>query len=194
MAKDDLVFIDGETTGLDWNKHSMIEIAWMTGDMTVPQVLYPYRYTGKGDQQPVWQQADPEAMEINGFFDRFPNGVRDSDITDLIRFLDAIEDSTLVGANIRFDARFIEKTYGLNLEPWHHRLFDLESYAAGIFRWPAPKSWADTVDEIISRDRKLLNPEEDENYPGFETEPDHTAANDCKSVAEAYYWLRWFTS
>lgn len=195
MAKGDLVFIDIETTGLDWNKHSAIEIAWMAGDMEQPEVIFPYRYTGKGDQQPVWQQADPEAMEINDFFNRYPNGVKDSDISDLIRFLDVIEDSTLVGANVRFDARFIEKAYGFNPEPWHHRLFDLQAYAAGVFRWPAPKSWEDTVDEIIKRDMLLLNPEEeDDNYPDFSTEPDHTAANDVKSVQQAYYWLRWFTS
>lgn len=176
MAKGDLVFVDIETTGLDWDKHHAIEIAYQTQEMEKPEILIPWTYYGNRHRgyRNIWHNADPVAMEINKFFERYPDGVDFSGNNAIDRMIGTMTDSTLVGANVRFDARFIEKFIGK--EVWHHRLFDIQAYAAGYWQQTTLMGWSDICDTV--RDEGLTF-----------TAPDHTAAADCQSVKDVYNWL-----
>lgn len=186
--KGDLVFIDIETTGLEWDKHTAIEIAYVTQEMEVPKVIIPWSYD-PGDYSSPWYAADTKAMEINKFFGRYDNGVKRSSDEGIAHFLEVVRDSTIVGANIRFDARFIESTLELEVEPWHYRLWDITSYSAGIFGLDHLEGWSDTKKRIdsISKNR-LYN-----SAPVLTTTPDHSAAADCQSVKECFNWLQWYS-
>ncbi len=177
MAKDDLVFVDIEATGLDWDKHHVIEIAYMTEAMEKPIVVIPWEYDPKyklGNIRP-WATADPKAMGINKFYERYPDGIPFSGDAAIQRMMTRMDQATLVGANVRFDARMIEKFLGF--EPWHHRLLDIESYAAGVFGWKNVKGWGETVEYINNM------------QPGAVTVNDHTAYADCLGIREAYRFL-----
>lgn len=178
MAKGDLVFVDVETTGLDWDKHHVIEIAYMTEAMEKPVVVIPWGYDARANPlytSPIWANANPKAMAINKFYERYPDGIPFSGDEAIHRMMNKMQDSTLVGANVRFDARMIEKFLGF--EPWHHRLLDIEAYASGVFGWTIPLGWNRTVEFINSIE------------PGAIVLNDHTAAADCLSVMQAYRWL-----
>lgn len=176
--KNQLVFCDIETTGLSWRDSNAIEIAYMTEDMLIPEVVIPYALTPGWPGFPSgfpWGNADLKAMEVNHFYERYPSGVEYSGEHAVAKMIEVMTGSTLVGANVRFDARFIEKLIGE--EVWHHRLFDLQAYAAGVFGWDRPRSWSDICKHI-----EYLE-------PGFMTSPDHTAAADTLSVKQAYLWM-----
>jgi DNA polymerase-3 subunit epsilon len=192
MAKGDLVFLDTETTGLNYGEHRVIELAYMTQDMKEPAVIFPYKIQPETPTAYPMGYADPKAMEINKFYDRYPNGVYASSIEDISDFLNVVEGSTLVGANIRFDARMIEYSFQLTSEPWHHRLFDLEAYAAGVFGWSAPRGWKEICDNISTLSASLIDDRRVKYMPTFDVSPDHSAAADTLSVKQAYDWLVWY--
>lgn len=188
MAKGDLVFVDDETTGLDWSKHTAIEIAYVTQEMEVPKVIIPWVYK-PGEYGYPWYAADAKAMEINKFFDRYDNGVERSSDEDIAHFLEVVKDSTLVGANVRFDARFIESTLNLEVELWHYRLWDITSYSAGVFGLDHLEGWSDIKKRI-----DVINKRYYASAPVLTTSPDHSAAADCQSVKECFNWLQWYSN
>ncbi|MDH6610239.1 DNA polymerase III epsilon subunit-like protein [Streptomyces sp. SAI-208] len=145
-----LAFIDGETTGLDPKEHSMWELAVIRRENGV-------------DTEHLWQirlanweieQADPKAMEINGYHERFalpedyqagemlhscgtPHPVKRADLrSDLALLLDG---AVLVGSNPGFDASFLHVF--LDARPWHYRTVDIALLAAG-FRYGQAASGA----------------------------------------------------
>lgn len=182
MAKDELVFIDCETTGLDYDTHVPIEIAYMTMDMEEPKIVFPYDYLPEMIVVFPWNVVDPKAMEINKFYERYEStaGMSTSEFDEFYHDLEGV---TLVGANVRFDARMLEKLFWDSkvTEPWHYRLLDMESYVAGFFRWPKPRSWKDTIEYLST----VMDPGRPLEYL-----PDHTAAGDCLSVREVYGLLQ----
>lgn len=170
-----IVSIDTETNGLNWKKSRVIELAWMAGDMTKPEVLIPFDYDGEygltqSPNRNVWTTADPSAMEVNKFFERYPSGVKRSSNADFARFFSVVASSTIMGANIQFDARMMYRTFGI--EPWHYRLFDISSWASGILGLDTVSSWTDVCAAL-----GLVG-------------NDHTAAGDCLTVSKAYALLR----
>lgn len=170
-----IVAIDTETNGLNWKKSRVIELAWMAGDMSKPEVLFPYDYDGEygltmSPKKNVWTTADPDAMKINKFYERYPNGVKRSSDADFARFFSVVTSSTIMGANVQFDARMMYKTFGV--EPWHYRLFDISSWASGILGYDTVSSWSDIT-----------------KFLGL-TGADHSAAGDCLTVSQAYGLLR----
>ena len=61
-----LIFLDSETTGLDSNKHRVIEIAFKIYDSEKNRIVVSYEAV---INQPasVLAEADPRSMQINGF-------------------------------------------------------------------------------------------------------------------------------
>ncbi len=153
-----VVVADIETTGLLADVHAITEIAWVVIDLDeidVDEVSYDEimengkaMYPGLSDA--ALAQADPEALKINDYVDRGIASKPRPDLGDWAELIDDLEDCTLMGANIRFDARFIEKMIGQ--EPWNHRLFDLQAYAAGVLGHDLPKSLSDIRVELIEHD------------------------------------------
>ncbi len=141
----DLIVVDVETTGLEVVRHVPIEVAAVnvrTGDVLyfVP-FFHPY---DKG-------QASDQAMHTNRYYERgvykdmlSPDGTADK----YEQLWEMLGGNTLGGANARFDAAMLRygysirntirsgsggiSSYDMAEEPWHYRLADLGSYAAGV--------------------------------------------------------------
>lgn len=135
-----LAFVDCETTGLDPNNHSMWELAVI-------------RRENGSDIEHLWQirlakweieQADPKALEINRYEERFalpddyqagemlhacgtPHPVKRDELRSDLAML--LEGAVLVGSNPDFDASFLRMF--LDAKPWHYRTVDIATLAAG---------------------------------------------------------------
>lgn len=164
-----LVVLDIETTGLNPDVHEVWEIAWSLDfgpiqSMIVPHALY---------------RAESKALEVNGYNERgIGNHLVPVDWVsreeDLRRDL---YDATILGANPAFDTAFLRRRWK-GYDGWHHRLFDIESYAAGVLNRNRPMGFRELHAELIRR--------------GFADlpQPDHTAVGDVEATMAAYDALR----
>lgn len=161
----DLIYFDSETTGLEPNKHEMWEIAWAVNDEPIVERILVHSL----------KTADPKALDLNGYFVRFPGGARsDGPIVDIdVRHL--LAGNTLVCANPTFDRMFMYARWGL--EPYHYRSIDIESMALVVFGWERPRGLKDVADELRSRGHDIAF-------------PDHTAVMDVRVTRECYKALR----
>lgn len=134
--KRDLIVVDCETTGLDVNKHHVLEVAAI--NVTTGDELYfvPALPAGALDE------ADGKALKINGYFTRDVYAHRlDANTAETYwdQLWDWLDGNTLAGSNPTFDAAMLNRAQHWNgggrttrrQSPWHHRLADLAAYAAG---------------------------------------------------------------
>lgn len=145
--KRDLIVVDTETTGLDVDRHWVLEVAAI--NVTTGEELYfvPALPSGALDS------ADGKALKINGYFERGVYAYRmDAEKTEKYwrQLWAMLKGNTLAGSNPTFDAAMMNRSalwfapaakpaYSsaalpeppLNPSPWHHRLADLSAYAAG---------------------------------------------------------------
>lgn len=161
----DLIFLDTETTGLEYDKHEIWEIAWAVNDEPVVERILVHSL----------KTADPKALKLNGYFDRYPGGARaDGPIVD-IDVREMLKGNTLVCANPTFDRMMMWMRW--KVEPYHYRSIDVESMALTVFGWERPRGLMDIANELRRR-------EYDISYP------DHTAAKDVQVLRECYNALR----
>lgn len=186
MSKRDLIVVDVETTGLNEHLHVPLEIAAVnvrTGDVLefVPFVDAVHLGAAEGD-----------AMQINRYYERgvyqraLPPAETASRYEELWEWLAG---NRFAGANARFDAAMLRRGYAIANsyysnslmppEPWHYRLKDLGSYAAGVLRLPE--------DEVPS----LMGVCE---LVGVEHEAEaHSALGDARAAAECFRRLHAMT-
>lgn len=149
----DNVFVDIETTGLQRERHQIVELAWALGPGPIQVVRL--RHTLKF--------ADPDALKVNRYHER---GLSDGWSTpeQISRFLIDARGNTLVAANPAFDAGFMQDHFGF--APWHYRLCDIQSYAAGVLGcWDRPPSLRSIRDQLLRLRYEI-------------PEPDHSAGGD----------------
>lgn len=160
-----LIFLDTETTGLDVGRHEVWEIAFARETGPVRSFILPHSL----------QTADPKALDINTYWERFPLGaVHDGTHLD-IAICEELSGATIVGSNPRFDCNMLRARWGV--EPWHHRLVNVAEGAMWLFGWDRPKGLNDVILEPVAR--------------GYEIPvPDHTAARDVEVTRAAYLALR----
>lgn len=171
-----MVFVDCETTGLDYEKHRPFEIAYGTlrwnGEQFIDNISVYY----PGLTMQEINDADPEALEVNGeTYDSLKDKYWGKPAGGSEHFIETLSGATLVGANVRFDARMIEQ-HVLGREIWKHRLFDIQAFAAGVLGLgyiPGMREIADIV-----RNMGYMVPE-----------PDHTAEVDTAAVMYSYLGL-----
>ena len=60
------IFLDSETTGLNLNMHSLIEIAFKIINLANGQELTAYESV-IFQPKSVWEKSDPESLKVNGF-------------------------------------------------------------------------------------------------------------------------------
>jgi DNA polymerase-3 subunit epsilon len=129
------IVVDTETNGLDFARHEVVEVAWFNMDTGESDSFIPPHNVNF-----VLGNADPYALKINGYLDRIAFAPQDISWTKYRQFVAQMNGNTLAGSNPTFDARMLEKLgeraeiQGCPKPKWHHRLFDLSSYAKGLLK------------------------------------------------------------
>jgi DNA polymerase-3 subunit epsilon len=124
------VVVDVETNGLDPDVHQAFEVAWFNLDTAEHGDFILVHNISE-----LLGSADPEALRINRYIDRIPGQIQDGGA--LHRLHQELRGNTLVGSNPAFDAAFLVKAFKAKTSvtesrPWHHRLWDVSAYAAGV--------------------------------------------------------------
>lgn len=171
MSERHTVVCDVETTGLNVDIHTVVEVAWHDLATDETGSFVPIH-----DVRRALASADLVALKLNGYIDRIAMATQDTDYNELNRLHDALDGATLAGSNPRFDAAFLAKMFDaggrLRCEPWHHRLWDLSSYAAGVLGLPELPGLSTVCDELGVK-------------PG-----DHTAQADVQATVECFLALQ----
>lgn len=99
-----LAFIDVETSGLDVQIHEILEIAIIHSDGR--------EYTTKVQPNHI-ESAEVEALGINGYNpDEWADAPTSKEVAPKVANL--LADCILIGQNVRFDAKFVEKFHRRN--------------------------------------------------------------------------------
>ncbi len=146
------VFVDTETTGLDFQRHQLTEVSWIVRyeDGRQEERQYFPDHTLDG--------ADEKALELTHYHERIAPQERSPASEWLVRFLDDAEDAVLVGAVPDFDSRHLERAAArIERRPtWDHHLLDVETLALPLISPgpEAPRSLAKTCRALgIPHDR-----------------------------------------
>lgn len=170
-----LVIADTETSGLR-PIDVVVEVAWHDVDTDQRGVFVPPH-----DVDWVLEHGEPEALEMNGYRERLAGAPQDHGGTHARAMRRALIGQCLAGANPAFDAARLGPVFARadmtvlpsSSPPWHHRLADIESYAAGALGIdPRDLPGLRTVCELLGV------------QPG-----DHTAAGDVRAAAECFVAL-----
>lgn len=182
--KRDLIVVDTETTGLNPEKHWVVEVAAV--NVTTGEELYfvPALPSGALDE------ADGKALKINGYFSRDVYAHR-LDVASARGYWgqlwDMLDGNTLAGSNPTFDAAMLNRAAlwstvptgyktsttadDFRPSPWHHRLADLSAYAAGALNID-PTALPGL--EVVCRSLHVEN------------EVQHSALSDARATAECF--------
>jgi DNA polymerase III epsilon subunit-like protein len=129
------VFIDTETTGLDFARHQLTEVAWIVrfedGREETRCVVPEHTLDG----------ADEQALELTHYHERIAPQRRSPASEWLVQFLADAEGAVLVGAVPDFDARHLERAAArIQRTPtWDHHLLDVETLALPLIS-PGPEA------------------------------------------------------
>lgn len=183
----ELVSVDLETTGTDPKRHEAWEIAAVPLDRQYSNPIHfmmPVTLLG----------AESKALEVGGFNTRYAQGSghspcallletdetaihpRSIDTSNVLAALHMrLKDRRLMGAAVHFDAEFLatlfERAGFAEPRPWHHRHFDLGSFAGGV----------------TGADGPLASAEMRELVPNQNT---HTALGDAEWNIDMYNYLK----
>lgn len=164
-----LAFVDIESTGLNPDKHEIIEIAVLIYNQEKNEVekewetkITPYHI----------ETADNKALQISGYINN-PNIYRTNLKSALIKFNSIVKGCIIVGQNISFDLRFISKNMEeANIKPSYDlRYLDLMSL-----------SWFHVKDTDI----KGISLEKLCNHFGILNVGAHSALIDCRRTFGVY--------
>ena len=149
-----IVFLDIETTGLDPATHEILEVGMVRryySEIARENVDYEEHFS-----LPISEErADAKALEINKYAER-------RQLLSLIEIDSAkaaeglrevLADALVVGNNVQFDLRFIERLIGGT--PWYYSPLDLKAWAAGMCGMSKPASTkfiAELADVPLSTD------------------------------------------
>jgi DNA polymerase III epsilon subunit-like protein len=129
------IFIDTETTGLDFARHQLTEVAWIVrfedGREETRCVVPEHTLDG----------ADEQALQLTHYHERIAPQRRSPASEWLVQFLADAEGAVLVGAVPDFDARHLERAAArIQRAPtWDHHLLDVETLALPLIS-PGPEA------------------------------------------------------
>jgi DNA polymerase III alpha subunit (gram-positive type) len=152
------IFLDTETTGLLHSVHDVWEIAYAINNGPIHSSFVEHDI----------ESADPKALEINGYKDRFKGLPQFPQLFEM-NLQEAGKNATLVAANPAFDNGFLVARWGFR--PWQYRMLDISTYAMPYFDWKIPEGLA-TVAKCLDI-----------------SAPDHTAAEDVNVLRQCFYKL-----
>lgn len=168
-----VIVVDTETNGLNPRVHQVVEVAWWNLATDEHGTFIP-----KHNPRDVLADGDIAALRINRYIDRLASADQDVSYTGLWRLADQLNGATLAGSNPAFDAAMLRGLFD-RLEDqcpppeWHHRLWDLSAYAAGVLG----------LEELpgLARVCELL---------GLAAGPTHAAADDVYATVQCFKTLR----
>ncbi|MCL4399135.1 3'-5' exonuclease [Candidatus Parvarchaeota archaeon] len=121
-----MIFLDIETSGLDFRKHGILSIGALEYENPSNQFYSEARLGPDMD-------ADPRALRVNGFSENQIRDTKKQDLESLLKsfsgWLQSVEDRTPAGHNVHFDIGFIDHyagIYGVQLG-LGHRYVDTHS-------------------------------------------------------------------
>lgn len=182
----DLLFVDTETTGLDPNRHELLEVAAIRTSPDGKTIKGTFE--AKLRPQHI-DTAEKAALEVNKYSAEEwteekckPPG----EIVDALQKLAVVGGGTvLVGQNVAFDESFIKPLFDrFNMKvPWGYHRIDTVTLA-----WPLYQNEQSTLDGLSLK--KLVT------FLGITTDPTHRAMADAMACREVYLRImeRWATT
>lgn len=134
------IFLDLETTGLNYKYHRTIEIAFQIINLQSNTLLHEYSEIIFQPQE-VWQQSNPESLAINGFtkdviFSGKPESQVQKEIIQLFKKYTIIRGSSVfICQNPSFDRIFFSQIIDPDIQEgfrWPYHWLDLASMHWGI--------------------------------------------------------------
>ncbi len=169
-------FIDTETTGLDYLRHEIIEVAGIVVRITNPsdpstyEVLHEFEYKIKPERI---SDADPVSLKINHYDpSQWTEALTRTQAMKLVN--EKTEGAVMVAHNVAFDSAFMDKAFkdsGLENKMHYHRL-DTVSMAYALLRNN------EDVDHLSLR--ALCN------HFGIVQDKQHEALADVRATVELY--------
>lgn len=169
MRKQNLAFIDIETTGLNVILHEIIEIGCVLVGQDL-EVIEEFEIKIKPEKI---QDADPVALRVNHFNEEdWAGAVSLKDA--LLKLRDKTKDAIMVGQNVAFDSSFLDYAFtelGIKNEMHYHKLDTMSLAWAKLHR-----------DETVNR---FSLREMCERFD-IKNERAHSALSDARATYELY--------
>ena len=177
MRKRNLAFIDLETTGLDPDRHEIIEVGGIIVRQSVGpngerlfEVIEEFEYKVKPEHL---ETAEPEALRINGYNDL--EWLFAAELKAVMQIIaDKTMDCVMVGQNVFFDWSFLKEAFAKTgvVNRMHFQRLDLISMVFAKHH----------DDEALER----FNLGALAKYFGVENEKAHSALADIRATFEIY--------
>jgi DNA polymerase-3 subunit epsilon len=175
MKKHNLAFVDIETTGLDSEKHEIIELAFVLvkqlGDKGQEfEVIEEMEFKIKPERI---EDADPQSLKVNGYD---PSAwIFANTLTEAMKvFSEKTKDAIFVAHNLTFDYSFMDKAWkktGVPNEMFYPKIDTISIAYAKLHANPR-------IDKF--RLQKLCE------YFGIENAKAHSALSDTRALFEVY--------
>lgn len=169
MRKHNLAFIDTETTGIDINKHEIIEIGCV---LTTNKLEIIEEFEIKIKPEHI-ENADPVSFKINHYNEKdWEDACTLKEAMNI--FSEKVKDCIMVGQNVAFDSGFLENAFSKTdiLNKMHYHKLDTISIT-----WAKLHEDSD-IDHFSLRELcKAFN---------IKNENPHNALSDAKATYELY--------
>jgi DNA polymerase III epsilon subunit family exonuclease len=180
MKSHNLAFIDVETTGLDPNRHEIIELGCvlarqvpMEGKGSRLEFVEEFEYRILPEHL---EDADPESLMINGFTaERWADAVPLE--VAMEQFSEKVRGASFVAHNVSFDLAFVEKAFkrtGVKNLMHYHKIDTISLAFAILYHNP----------EVQKFSLRALC-----EYFGIQNKNAHTALSDARATFELYKHL-----
>ncbi|MFZ0566118.1 MAG: 3'-5' exonuclease [Chlamydiales bacterium] len=141
-----LIFLDSETTGLNPERHRIVQIAFKVIETVSRRPVLSYESIISQPQE-VWAEADPKSLQINGFtWEESLGGKSERTVAaeisnDLNHLSIGEKEGVFICQNPSFDRSFFNQLIGVELQQqynWPYHWLDLASmyWAVQILQSP----------------------------------------------------------
>ncbi|MFA5830379.1 MAG: 3'-5' exonuclease [Candidatus Paceibacterota bacterium] len=177
MKTHNLAFIDVETTGLDSEKHELIEIGCVLAMQTAqegkgPKIEFMEEFEYKILPEHL-ETADPESLMINGYTpERWADAISLKEAME--KFAEKVRGASFVAHNVSFDLAFVEgafKKSGVKNTMHYYKLDTISLAFAKLYDKP----------EVQKFSLRFLC-----EYFGITNKNAHTALSDARATFEVY--------
>jgi DNA polymerase III epsilon subunit-like protein len=174
MTTRKLIVVDTETNGLERERHHAVEVGWWDLSTGARGEFIPVHNISE-----TLRDADIKALQINRYIDRIADQPQDTNGIYAKELAELLHENTMIAANPGFDEWVLLKMFelyeareALAMPEWHHRKWDIESYAAGVLGLDHVPGLAEICERL-----------------GIDP-PDHTGHGDVTATGRCFLELR----